>query len=242
MLARLLAGRLCHDLMSPASGIVSGLDFLDDPGGEEMRAEAMGLIASSARKLMDLLVFYRVAVGGYAEGEAFDTAQLRTLTEGIFAHVRPSLDWAVDASALSGEAARALLNLAQIAAGALALGGVARISVRRENGRLTIVAEADGPRQATLIATGSEVAIAQDARGLLAADGIGAVYVVTHAWHMRRALIAFRHFGLAATPAPTELDAPPRFTLAAFIPSLAGWRMSYYGLHEWIGCAYYAWR
>jgi len=146
MLARLLAGRLCHDLMSPASGIVSGLDFLDDPGGEEMRAEAMGLIASSARKLMDLLVFYRVAVGGYAEGEAFDTAQLRTLTEGIFAHVRPSLDWAVDASALSGEAARALLNLAQIAAGALALGGVARISVRRENGRLTIVAEADGPR------------------------------------------------------------------------------------------------
>ena len=77
---------------------------------------------------------------------------------------------------------------------------------------------------------------------MLAADGIGTAYVVTHAWHMRRALIAFRHFGLTATSAPIQIDAPPRLTLGAFIPSLAGWRMSYYGLHEWIGCAYYAWR
>ncbi len=40
-----------------------------------------------------------------------------------------------------------------------------------------VLAEADGERQATLIATGSEVAIAMEARKLLAADGIKAAVV-----------------------------------------------------------------
>ena len=47
-LAAFLAARMCHDFISPASAIVSGLDLLDDPSAQDMRDDAMNLIASSA--------------------------------------------------------------------------------------------------------------------------------------------------------------------------------------------------
>ncbi len=75
---------------------------------------------------------------------------------------------------------------------------------------------------------------------ILKPAGIGAVYVVTHAWHMRRALIAFRHFGLAPTPAPLRFTRSPRYDADDFIPHVTAWLKSYYALHEWLGCLYYA--
>ena len=42
---------------------------------------------------------------------------------------------------------------------------------------------------------------AEYSAALLQPLGIHSVYVVTHAWHMPRALLAFRHFGLHAVPA-----------------------------------------
>jgi len=75
---------------------------------------------------------------------------------------------------------------------------------------------------------------------LLRADGIGAAYVVTHGWHMRRGLMAFREAGLAATPAPTHLTGPERPDLPSFVPSAHAWADSRLALHEWIGLAWYA--
>jgi uncharacterized SAM-binding protein YcdF (DUF218 family) len=77
---------------------------------------------------------------------------------------------------------------------------------------------------------------------ILRAAGIRSVYVVTHAWHMRRALIAFAPTGLVVTPAPLTPDAAPRLDAAAFEPSSGAWRLSYFALHEWIGCVWYALR
>ena len=74
---------------------------------------------------------------------------------------------------------------------------------------------------------------------ILRAGGIRSVYVVTHAWHMRRALIAFAPTGLAVTPAPLTPDAAPRLDGAAFEPNAGAWRLSYFALHEWIGCIWY---
>ena len=51
-----------------------------------------------------------------------------------------------------------------------------------------VLVEADGPRQVTLIASGSEVAIALDARGLLAADGIPAAVVSLPCWNLFAAM------------------------------------------------------
>jgi uncharacterized SAM-binding protein YcdF (DUF218 family) len=77
---------------------------------------------------------------------------------------------------------------------------------------------------------------------MLAKDGITSVYVVTHPWHMRRALIAFAHFGVTAWPAPTYLPVFGKLDMGYFMPSANAWLDSYYAIHEWIGCAFYALR
>ena len=145
-LAARLASKLCHDFISPAGAIVSGLDLLEDPTAKDMRDEAMDLIASSARKLVDLLAFARVAYGSSGGAEIFDCAELQRLTLGVYAHVRAELDWASAPPALPKAAARVMVNLAQIAAGALPLGGVARVEARLQGGDYVIEVAAKGPK------------------------------------------------------------------------------------------------
>ena len=144
--AAMLAARLCHDFISPASAIVSGLDLLEDPNAQDMREDAMGLIASSARKLADLLQFTRVAFGASASAEAFDSRELEKLAQGVFAHVRPEMDWAVEPQSLNKSSARAILNIAQLAASALPAGGKATLRAVTADGRVYITSESVGPR------------------------------------------------------------------------------------------------
>jgi len=145
-LAAQLAGRLCHDFISPASAITSGLDLLEDPSAQDMRDEALGLITSSARKLVALLAFSRVAFGTSSTAENFDPRELETLTRGIYSHVRPDLEWAVEAKVLNKPSARTLLNIAQIAASTLPTGGIVRITAVAEGEEMAIGAEGRGPR------------------------------------------------------------------------------------------------
>jgi histidine phosphotransferase ChpT len=145
-LAAHLAGRLCHDFISPAGAIMSGLDLLADPGAQDMRDDALALIADSARKLVALLSFDRVAFGASAAAEAFDPRELEKLTAGVFAHQRAELDWSVEMASLPKPAARILLNLAQICGGALPTGGVAHLSVAEDETGLVITARAAGAR------------------------------------------------------------------------------------------------
>jgi uncharacterized SAM-binding protein YcdF (DUF218 family) len=81
---------------------------------------------------------------------------------------------------------------------------------------------------------------AADSAEVLRANHIGSVYVVTHAWHMRRALIAFRHAGLTATAAPVLIDPPLRFVPDNFVPGTKPWEVAYLAMHEWVGCFWYA--
>ncbi len=145
-LAAQLAGKLCHDFISPASAISSGLDLLEDPSAQDMREEALGLITSSARKLVALLAFSRVAFGASTTAENFDARELETMTRGVYSHVRPELEWNVETPTLNKPAARALLNIAQIAAGVLPTGGLVRLSSVEQGGEIVIEAEAKGAR------------------------------------------------------------------------------------------------
>jgi len=145
-LAAYLAARMCHDFISPASAISSGLDLLDDPAAQDMREEAMGLISSSARKLADLLSFCRVAFGASASAETFDARDLEKLAQGVFAHMRAELEWTVDTPGVNKPAARTLLNLAQMAGAALPTGGVARVRAVQEGASMAIAIESTGPR------------------------------------------------------------------------------------------------
>jgi uncharacterized SAM-binding protein YcdF (DUF218 family) len=83
---------------------------------------------------------------------------------------------------------------------------------------------------------------AANSAAILRAEGIRSVFLVTHAWHMRRALIAFRHFGITATPAPVPFSRALTLYASTFIPSVGALADSYYALHEWIGCAWYTLR
>jgi uncharacterized SAM-binding protein YcdF (DUF218 family) len=81
---------------------------------------------------------------------------------------------------------------------------------------------------------------ARDSAAILRAAGIDSIYLVTHAWHERRALMAFAPTGITATAAPTPLDRPAAPILLDFIPRAASWQTSYYALHEWLGGVWYA--
>src|SRR6185437_8166287 len=62
-----------------------------------------------------------------------------------------------------------------------------RTETRVENRSLRgayVLAEAEGERQATLLATGSEVAIAMEARALLAQQGVQAAVVSMPCWEL----------------------------------------------------------
>ena len=145
-LAAYLAARMCHDFISPASAIVSGLDLLEDPAAQDMREDAMDLIGASARKLSDLLQFNRVAFGASATAETFDARELERLAQGVFATMRADLDWQVEPAGVNKPAARALLNLAQMAGAALPTGGTVRVGAVEQSGSLAITLQASGPK------------------------------------------------------------------------------------------------
>ncbi len=77
---------------------------------------------------------------------------------------------------------------------------------------------------------------------ILRAEGITSVYVVTHSWHMRRAMVAFQGTGLTVTAFPTSLDDPIGLELYDFLPRASGWEAGYFAVHEWIGNAWYSYR
>lgn len=145
-LAAFLAARLCHDFISPVSAIVSGLDLLDDPDAQDMREDAMGLIAASGRKLAEMLSFTRVAFGASSLAEVFDPRELETLAQGVFAHQRAQLEWIVEPDSLDKASARAVLNMAQMAGAALPLGGVAKLRAAKDGTSTVILVESTGPK------------------------------------------------------------------------------------------------
>ena len=80
---------------------------------------------------------------------------------------------------------------------------------------------------------------ARNSAVILRDAGVRRVYVVTQAWHLRRALLAFRRAGIDAVPAPVMIDAKPDFHAGSFLPSVRGWMESFYAVHELIGWGWY---
>jgi uncharacterized SAM-binding protein YcdF (DUF218 family) len=74
---------------------------------------------------------------------------------------------------------------------------------------------------------------------LLKADHISTVIVVTHAWHLPRALWSFNHEGLRALPWPVGRTAIPPTRISDFLPGTKSLQDTFYALHELIGLEYY---
>lgn len=74
---------------------------------------------------------------------------------------------------------------------------------------------------------------------LLFADHITSVIIVTHAWHLPRALWAFERAGLHALPWPVPRDFVRLQRMDDVLPSIAALHDSAHALHEMIGGLYY---
>ncbi len=144
-LAALVAGKLCHDFISPAGAIMSGLDLLEDPSAADMRDDALGMIADSGRKLVALVHFARVAFGAATTAERFSGETLKGLVEGLITGGRATMEWKAEGD-FSKPQARALLNLAYLTVLALPSGGAATISAHRASDGVVLLGSAEGNR------------------------------------------------------------------------------------------------
>jgi transketolase len=82
-----------------------------------------------------------------------------------------------------------------------------------------VLAEADGPRQATVIATGSEVSIAMAARDTLAAEGIAIAVVSLPCWELF-----------------TQQDTAYRAVVLGSAPRIGIEAADSFGWERWLGC------
>ena len=70
---------------------------------------------------------------------------------------------------------------------------------------------------------------------MLARDGIGAAHLVTHAWHMPRAVAAFARAGFRVVPAPLRTERVPDGRAEDWVPRADHWAGSWFALREWVG-------
>ncbi len=94
---------------------------------------------------------------------------------------------------------------------------------------------------------GASRTTAENARftaAILRSRGFDKVLLVSHGWHLPRAVDAFRLQGLQVTPAPTA--SVRRFAwdldMTDFLPNARAFHMSYFAVHEYLGRIWYGLR
>jgi uncharacterized SAM-binding protein YcdF (DUF218 family) len=80
---------------------------------------------------------------------------------------------------------------------------------------------------------------ARNSYAILQPYGISHILLVTHAWHMPRARMAFEKAGFSVIPAGTVFTTRRQLTLLDFLPSAGGLLTSRHALHELIGRLWY---
>jgi len=74
---------------------------------------------------------------------------------------------------------------------------------------------------------------------LLRADGIERIYLVTHAWHLARAVPEFTAQGFQVIPAGTGYSLASPYSTLDFLPNGKALQESWLALHEWLGLLWY---
>ncbi|CAK0745976.1 YdcF family protein [Gammaproteobacteria bacterium] len=82
---------------------------------------------------------------------------------------------------------------------------------------------------------------ASESATLLASRGVRRIFLVTHAYHMSRAVEQFQNHGLEVIPAPTLFltDVESSWTIEDFIPRISSLWKSSVALHEYLGRFWY---
>lgn len=80
---------------------------------------------------------------------------------------------------------------------------------------------------------------AQFSAHMLQRAGVNRILLVTDALHMPRAQRVFMQNGLQVVPAPTAFSSRAPWSAIDLVPRGTGFNLSHYGMHEWIGLAWY---
>jgi histidine phosphotransferase ChpT len=144
LLTAQLCSKLCHDLAGVIGAIANGAELLEDEDDEEIRKQAVELLAQSATQAGRRLRFFRIAFGaGGALGDAIDMSELREAAEGQFGGGRLKIEWPAEIARLTKAQAKLLFNLLLVAAAGLPRGGFLRPSIAAD-GAVGVMAEGDG--------------------------------------------------------------------------------------------------
>ena len=137
-LLELICARLCHDLVGPVSAIGNGVELVTE-FGEEMRGEALALIAQSASEAAHRLQFFRITFGSAAgaDGRGIPVAEGRARALALPLGGRINVDWPNSTPGVELERGvlKLLLNLFMIAADAVAGNGTVRVRGPRQSRR-----------------------------------------------------------------------------------------------------------
>lgn len=74
---------------------------------------------------------------------------------------------------------------------------------------------------------------------MLREAGIRRIYLVTHAWHLARAVPEFEAEGIQVVPAGTGYSLPEARSVFDFLPKAGALNQSNLAMHEWIGLLWY---
>ena len=155
----MLSSRVCHDLINPVGAIGSGLEVLDDPTMDgTMREAAQDLIQSGATKAIALLTYARLAYGAAGGfGAQISLEDAKKVLLGIYATVKPDLDWQIGDGYADKENVKVLLVMAYSAAECVPRGGTVLIEGSIE--------------KFTITATGKKVLLQDALVSALSGDG-----------------------------------------------------------------------
>jgi len=126
----------------------------------------------------------------------------------------------------------------------LVSGGVVRgpTSPEAEQMRAILVDEFQVPVEWLESASTDTFTNAVESARILTPHGIKTIYLVTHAWHIPRARLAFEAAGFDVVPAPTgfpSVEQDEGLSILDFLPRASALLNSYYFCHEVIGYAAY---
>lgn len=145
-LAALVASRVCHDVISPVSAIINGLEVLDENADDpEMREHAMELVRTSAQSASARLQFCRLAFGAAGSiGAVIDTGDAERVARGLFENDRTRLEWDAPRMLLAKNKVKVILNLCLIANGCIYRGGTVFVKITGDDSEFEYSVEARG--------------------------------------------------------------------------------------------------
>jgi uncharacterized SAM-binding protein YcdF (DUF218 family) len=123
----------------------------------------------------------------------------------------------------------------------LASGGMASCDTLAESHIMQHILQSEYGLSATWIEDASSTTWenAQFSAPLLKQAGVHRIVLVTHAWHLRRAVPLFEAQGLGVIPAGIQFSSTRVESILDLVPTPAGLRDSTFALHEWLGILWY---